>query len=68
MTRLSRGAVLAMVVAVGVMVMIAGAAAQQSNFMGGNPTQLDAKAIRTLRLKFPPAADPTGTATHTASC
>ena len=32
---------------------IAGTAAQQSNFVGGNPTQLDAKAIRTLRLKFP---------------
>ena len=31
----------------------AGAAAQQSNFVGGTPAQLDAKAIRTLRLKFP---------------
>jgi quercetin dioxygenase-like cupin family protein len=29
------------------------AQAPQSNFMGGNPTQLDAKAIRTLRLRFP---------------
>ncbi len=29
------------------------APAPQSNFMGGNPTQLDAKAIRTLRLRFP---------------
>lgn len=27
--------------------------APQSNFMGGNPTQMDAKAIRTLRLRFP---------------
>ncbi len=32
---------------------IAGTAAQQSNFVGGNPTQMDAKAVRTLRLKFP---------------
>ena len=53
MSRLSRGGILTMVVAAGVMVMMAGAAAQQSNFMGGNPTQMDAKAIRTLRLKFP---------------
>ena len=27
--------------------------APQSNFVGGNPTQMDAKAIRTLRLRFP---------------
>ena len=53
MNGVSRSGVLAMVVAAGVMVMMAGAAAQQSNFMGGNPTQMDAKAIRTLRLKFP---------------
>ena len=33
--------------------MIAGASAQQSNFVGGTPSQLDAKAVRTLRLKFP---------------
>ena len=26
--------------------------APQSNFVGGNPTQMDAKAIRTLRLRF----------------
>ena len=32
---------------------IGAASAQQSNFMGGTPSQLDAKAIRTLRLKFP---------------
>ena len=46
--------VLTSVVALGIIVLIAGAAAQQpqSNFVGGNPTQLDAKAIRTLRLKF----------------
>ena len=31
----------------------AAAVAQQSNFVGGNPTALDAKAVRTLRLKFP---------------
>jgi quercetin dioxygenase-like cupin family protein len=31
----------------------AAAQAPQSNFMGGNPTPLDAKAIRTLRLRFP---------------
>ena len=29
------------------------APAAQSNFMGGNPTQMEAVAIRTLRLKFP---------------
>ena len=28
-------------------------AAQQSNFVGGTPSQMDAKNIRTLRLKFP---------------
>src|SRR4026209_2453951 len=28
-------------------------AAQGSNFMGGTPSQLDAKAVRTLRLRFP---------------
>ena len=32
---------------------LSAAQAPQSNFMGGNPTQLDAKAIRTLRLRFP---------------
>lgn len=54
MGKLSRLKVLTSVVAVGIIVLIAGAAAQQpqSNFVGGNPTQLDAKAIRTLRLKF----------------
>jgi 4-carboxymuconolactone decarboxylase len=32
---------------------LAASQAPQSNFVGGNPTQLDAKAIRTLRLEFP---------------
>ncbi len=51
---MKRLTVLTSVIAVGVVVLIAGAAAQQppSNFVGGTPTQLDAKAIRTLRLKF----------------
>ena len=37
MNRLSRGGVLTMVVAAGVVVTMAGADAQQSNFIGGNP-------------------------------
>lgn len=43
------------IIGAGLVMAIAGTAAQQppSNFVGGNPTQLDAKAIRTLRLKFP---------------
>jgi len=49
----SRAKVLTAIVAAGIVVVIAGASAQQSNFMGGTPSQLDAKAIRTLRLKFP---------------
>ena len=53
MKRRSRGGVLTIVIGAGVMLMMAGAAAQQSNFVGGTPTQMDAKAIRTLRLKFP---------------
>ena len=53
MSTLSRGTVLTTVVAAGVVVMMAGAAAQQSNFVGGTPAQMDAKAVRTLRLKFP---------------
>jgi quercetin dioxygenase-like cupin family protein len=54
----SRAAILASIVAAGVVVAVAGrgslpaVAAQQSNFVGGTPSQLDAKAIRTLRLKF----------------
>ena len=50
---LSRGSVMTSVVAGGLLVWMAGTAAQQSNFVGGNPTQLDAKAVRTLRLRFP---------------
>ena len=50
---MSRLRVLSAVIVGGVFITIAGAAAQQSNFVGGNPTPLDAKAIRTLRLKFP---------------
>ena len=49
----SRAKVLTAIVAAGIVVVIAGASAQQSNFMGGTPAQLDAKAVRTLRLKFP---------------
>ncbi|MBY0496260.1 MAG: cupin domain-containing protein [Cyanobacteria bacterium] len=49
----SRTQVLTAIVAAGIVVVIAGASAQQSNFVGGTPSQLDAKAIRTLRLKFP---------------
>ena len=49
----ARVKVLTAIVAAGIVVVIAGAAAQQSNFMGGTPAQLDAKAVRTLRLKFP---------------
>ena len=50
---MSRTRVLSAVIAFGLFVVIAGASAQQSNFVGGTPSQLDAKAIRTLRLKFP---------------
>ena len=51
---LSRTAVMTSIVAAALLVFIAGIAAQpQSNFVGGNPTQMDAKAVRTLRLKFP---------------
>ena len=50
---MNRAGVLTIVVAAGVMLMMAGAAAQQSTFVGGTPTQMDAKAMRTLRLKFP---------------
>ena len=50
----SRTAVMTSIVAAGLLICIAGIAAQQqSNFVGGNPTQMDAKAVRTLRLKFP---------------
>lgn len=53
----SRFTVLTAIVAAGMLVWMLGpqsrtAAAEQSNFVGGTPSQLDAKAIRTLRLKF----------------
>jgi quercetin dioxygenase-like cupin family protein len=41
------------VVAIGAFVWIAGVAAQRSLFTGGNPTQVDASAISTSRLRFP---------------
>ena len=50
---MSRVRILSAVIAFGVFIVVAGAAAQQSNFVGGTPTQLDVKAMRTLRLKFP---------------
>ena len=50
---MSRIRVLSAIIVAGVFIAIAGTAAQQSNFVGGTPAQLDAKAIRTLRLKFP---------------
>ena len=50
---MNRGRILTALVATGVAITMAGANAQQSNFVGGTPSQLDAKAIRTLRLKFP---------------
>lgn len=51
----SRTVVLGGVVAMGAALWVAGTAAQQqqSNFVGGNPTSLDAAAVRTLRLRFP---------------
>ena len=53
MKQTSRVTVLTAIVAAGIVVVIAGAHAQQSNFVGGTPSQLDVKAVRTLRLKFP---------------
>ena len=50
---MNRVKVLTLVVAAAVAMTFVGAAAQQSNFVGGTPSQLDAKAVRTLRLKFP---------------
>jgi quercetin dioxygenase-like cupin family protein len=50
---MNRARILTVLVACGVAITMASAAAQQSNFVGGSPTQLDAKNIRTLRLKFP---------------
>ena len=50
----SRTAVMTSIVAAGLLIWMAAITAQQqSNFVGGNPTQMDAKAVRTLRLKFP---------------
>jgi 4-carboxymuconolactone decarboxylase len=49
----SRTTLMAAVVGTGALLWIAGAAAQQSNFTGGAPSQVDAKAVRTLRLRFP---------------
>jgi quercetin dioxygenase-like cupin family protein len=51
--KVSRTAAMASIVGAGMVLWVIGTAAQQSNFVGGNPTQLDAKAIRTLRLEFP---------------
>lgn len=50
---MNRSRILVALIATGVAITMAGAAAQQSNFVGGTPSQLDAKALRTLRLKFP---------------
>ena len=50
---MNRSRILTALIVTGVAITIASAAAQQSNFVGGTPAQLDAKAIRTLRLKFP---------------
>jgi quercetin dioxygenase-like cupin family protein len=66
----SRLAVLASIVTLGAMVILAGPfadtlGAQQSTFVGGTPSQLDAKAVRTLRLKFV-AGSRSNWHTHTA--
>ena len=50
---MNRGRILTALIVTGMAITMAGAAAQQSNFMGGTPSQLDVKAVRTLRLKFP---------------
>jgi len=50
---MNRARILTALVLMGVAITMVSAAAQQSNFVGGTPSQLDAKAIRTLRLKFP---------------
>jgi quercetin dioxygenase-like cupin family protein len=50
---MSRVKVMTSIVGAGVLIWIAGAAAQQSNFAGGTPSQVDAKAVRTTRLRFP---------------
>lgn len=62
----------ALVVAAGAvgLVMLAGrsesmSAQQQSNFMGGNPSQVDLGDVRTMRLRFP-AGSRSNWHTHTA--
>ena len=50
---MNRSRILTALIVTGVAITMASAAAQQSNFMGGTPSQLDVKAVRTLRLKFP---------------
>lgn len=51
----SRVKVMTSIVVVGAMVWTVGERVngQQSNFMGGTPASVDAKAIRTTRLRFP---------------
>ena len=50
---MNRTRILTALIVTGVAITMASDAAQQSNFMGGTPSQLDVKAVRTLRLKFP---------------
>jgi quercetin dioxygenase-like cupin family protein len=50
---MSRARVMTSIVVAGMLIWIVGVAAQQSNFVGGTPSAVDAKAIRTTRLKFP---------------
>ena len=50
---LSRAAAMTSIVGAAVLLWIVAAAAQQSNFVGGTPSAVDAKAIRTTRLRFP---------------
>ena len=50
---MNRSRILTALIVTGAALTMASAAAQQSNFMGGTPSQLDVKAVRTLRLKFP---------------
>jgi quercetin dioxygenase-like cupin family protein len=50
---MSRARVMTSIVGAGMLIWIVGVAAQQSNFVGGTLSAVDAKAIRTTRLKFP---------------
>ena len=50
---MNRARVLATVIGVGLVMTFVSASAQQSNFAGGTPSQVDATKIRTTRLKFP---------------